>query len=78
MSMSTTVPAAESYRCRWCDCYHMGMCPMVTAIEYHPNGQVKRVEFWQNGGRSEMKIAPLTEEEIARAEALCAAALRVR
>lgn len=25
--------------------YHGGPCPRVKAIEYHPNGAVKRVEF---------------------------------
>jgi hypothetical protein len=31
--------------CRWCSGYHSGTCPKVKAIEYHPNGSVKRVEF---------------------------------
>ena len=25
--------------------WHQGACPKVKAIEYHPNGTVKRVEF---------------------------------
>lgn len=31
--------------CGWCNGYHSGRCPKVKAIEYHPNGTVKRVEF---------------------------------
>lgn len=35
--------------------YHSGLCPKVKAIEYYPNGTVKRVEFntvpVQNGPR---------------------------
>lgn len=31
--------------CRWCGMHHQTVCPMVKAIEYHPNGAVKRVEF---------------------------------
>ncbi len=27
--------------------YHTSACPRVAAIEYHPNGTVKRVEFRQ-------------------------------
>ena len=26
---------------------HVGQCPRVSAIEYHPNGQIKRVEYHQ-------------------------------
>jgi hypothetical protein len=25
--------------------WHTGKCPKVKAIEYHPNGGVKRIEF---------------------------------
>lgn len=37
--------------CPWCSMpphqttFHSGLCPRVKAIEYHPNGTVKRVEF---------------------------------
>jgi hypothetical protein len=31
--------------CGWCGLIHGGTCPRVKAIEYHPNGQIKRVEF---------------------------------
>lgn len=43
MPMSTDVVP----RCRWCgQPFHQGTCPMVSAIEYHSNGVVRRVEFW--------------------------------
>ncbi len=25
--------------------YHTGACPRIKAIEYHPNGTLKRIEF---------------------------------
>ena len=31
--------------CPYCGNIHDGVCPKVKAIEYHPNGTVKRVEF---------------------------------
>jgi hypothetical protein len=34
-------------RCRWCgQPMHQGTCPMISAIEYHSNGVIRRVEFW--------------------------------
>lgn len=32
--------------------FHNGPCPRVKAIEYHPNGAVKRVEFHDGTVRS--------------------------
>ena len=34
--------------CPWCGFLHISgdMCPRVKAIEYHPDGRVKRIEFW--------------------------------
>ncbi len=37
--------------CPWCSSSHSGVvhggpCPRVRAIEYHPSGGVKRVEFF--------------------------------
>lgn len=43
--MTTTIPSLQT--CQWCGFYHTGICPMATAIEYYPNGSVKRVEFGQ-------------------------------
>lgn len=34
--------------CRWCGGYHTGVCSRIRAVEYHPNGVVKRVELWCN------------------------------
>ena len=31
--------------CRWCGLIHGPRCPSVKAIEYFPDGTVKRVEF---------------------------------
>lgn len=31
--------------CGYCGCLHDGTRPKVKAIEYYPNGTVKRVEF---------------------------------
>ena len=36
--------------CPWCSdehtkVYHVGPCPRVKAIEYYPNGTIKRIEF---------------------------------
>lgn len=33
--------------CRYCGTYHGVRCPSVAAIEYHPDGTVRRVEFVQ-------------------------------
>ena len=32
-------------KCPYCTNHHEGICPMVKAIDYHPNGSIKRVEF---------------------------------
>jgi len=31
--------------CKWCGVSHGPRCPSVAAIEYHPDGTVRRVEF---------------------------------
>lgn len=42
--MTQTSDAAP--RCPYCGGLpHTGKCPLVSAIEYHPDGTVKRVEF---------------------------------
>ena len=41
----TTVTKRLLYPCSYCGNHHNGACPKVKAIEYHPNGTVKRVEF---------------------------------
>lgn len=35
----------ESYVCPYCGVCHTGPCPMVKAIELHPNGTIKRIEY---------------------------------
>ena len=33
--------------CQWCGCGpHIGKCPEVKSMEYHPDGTIKRVEFF--------------------------------
>lgn len=36
---------SETPKCQWCGLIHGPRCPTVKAIEYHPDGTVKRVEF---------------------------------
>lgn len=38
-----------SFGCPYCGPgnIHLGLCPRIVAIEYHPNGQIKRVELAQ-------------------------------
>jgi hypothetical protein len=45
--------------CRWCGETHL-RCPEVSAIEYHPDGSVKRVEFRKNDltDWTRMRIGP--------------------
>jgi hypothetical protein len=40
-----TAVATASGQCRWCGRYHGAFCPLVKALEFHPDGTVKRVEF---------------------------------
>lgn len=41
--MSTS--AADFNKCLHCGMGHTGRCPQVKAVEYYPNGQVKRIEY---------------------------------
>ena len=43
-TLKTTVINPPS--CRWCGMTHGPRCPSVKALEYHPDGTVKRVEFF--------------------------------
>jgi hypothetical protein len=39
-----TANNANNQSCPYCGMWwHSGMCPRIKAIEYHPNGQIKRV-----------------------------------
>lgn len=48
--MTSTYWYQEDGACPYCSSfinrvYHTGMCPSVQAVEYYPNGSVKRIEF---------------------------------
>ncbi len=43
--MSDTSAVNKSANCPHCGMIHSTTCPLIKAIEYHPNGAVKRVEF---------------------------------
>ena len=52
--MSETSSMSPEGSCPWCSgagqyVYHSGACPKIKAIEYHPNGLIKRVEFKDGG-----------------------------
>jgi hypothetical protein len=36
---------ASRDNCRHCGSYHSGPCPFIKAIEYFPDGTIKRVEY---------------------------------
>ncbi len=45
--------------CRWCGLIHGPKCPSVKAIEYYPDGTVKRIEFYSpNDYGTVMAIGP--------------------
>ena len=44
MKLTSTSNATEM-ACPYCGLHHDKQCPSVKAIEYHPDGTVKRVEF---------------------------------
>lgn len=44
--------AALNRKCQWCGSDHMGQCPKVSAVEYFPNGTIKRVEFHHGAQRA--------------------------
>jgi hypothetical protein len=37
-------------QCPHCGWWHAGVCARVKAIEYHPDGTVKRVEYHDSAG----------------------------
>jgi len=50
---TTVVQVLPPGACPWCSrpsvhhwVFHGGPCPRVKAIDYYPNGSIKRVEFW--------------------------------
>jgi hypothetical protein len=47
--MSDSTASTSFGQCGHCGRWHdlKGICPHVKAIEYHPNGMVKRVEYYE-------------------------------
>jgi len=41
----TTTASRDYTQCPYCGIYHVGMCPRIKEIEYHPLGQIKRIVF---------------------------------
>lgn len=33
-------------KCVHCGHYHDGRCPLIKSIEYHSNGNIKKIEYW--------------------------------
>ncbi len=46
MSTSPEAIAILQGPCHYCGNYHVGVCPRIKSIEYHQNGTVARVEFY--------------------------------
>jgi hypothetical protein len=44
MAGITDVQATPTH-CGHCGGYHTAQCPRIKAIEYHPNGTIKRIEY---------------------------------
>ena len=50
MSLPTTTGTDANPFCGWCSnginrVIHFGPCPHIKAIEHHPNGNIRRLEF---------------------------------
>jgi hypothetical protein len=48
----------DPVRCPYCGIFHTAKCPLVKAYEYHPDGTVKRVEFFAPADCYPIHIAP--------------------
>jgi hypothetical protein len=46
LSHTTGIGVNLPHYCHHCDCYHTGTCSKIKAIEYYPDGTVKRVEYY--------------------------------
>lgn len=44
MNISNSV--AIDVACPWCGSQHGRRCPFIKSVEYHQDGQIKRVEFF--------------------------------
>jgi hypothetical protein len=60
MVSTTGIPNTNTMNCQWCGMIHNGTCPKVAAIEYHPNGAVKRVEFFDASGANGRLVRSVT------------------
>ena len=46
-------------KCRWCSGDHaMAACAKVRAVEFHPNGKVKRIEFFDALPHPDYRLYP--------------------
>ncbi len=45
-------------QCGWCGMIHGPRCPSVKAMEFHPDGTVKRVEFFAPNDFPPLQIFP--------------------
>lgn len=67
--MGQTSAGLDNY-CRWCSnlphtyIVHYGLCPRVKAIEYYPNGSLKRVAFGaeEAAQRAVRRLKPVLDE----------------
>lgn len=48
-------------QCGHCGYSHCGPCPRIKAIEYHPDGTIKRIEY-VDAPRSYEPSSPIIEE----------------
>jgi hypothetical protein len=47
--MITASISIDGAQCPWCKMIHDTKCPLVKALEFHPDGSLKRVEFKSAG-----------------------------
>ena len=61
----TTAVSQDFGECRWCGAIHQGECPRVKAKEFHPDGSLKRVEFFGEATPSLLPpvLQPMPEED---------------
>lgn len=46
--------------CETCGIDHPGQCPRIKAIEYHENGTIKRIEYFEERPQVKFELPPLT------------------
>lgn len=60
-----TTTDASPAPCRFCGQRHGHLCPYVRAIEYYPDGAVRRVEFYEPQSVTVGDVRRVTQEEVA-------------